>query len=176
MKEKSFSPQCNHGMNRECGGAAASLSHSFSIQHEHPQEMEQVYFTMGTIEDSAQANQQTKVEPRGSQRLNHHPNQDGLDTCIHETGVHLGLHVDPTATGIWAVPEPVACLWIPFPFWDTLSVLSGRECAKTCSDVVCQGGLIPRGSSTSSEAKRRREWGRICVWGGGLERAERNVK
>jgi hypothetical protein len=51
--------------------------------------------------------------------------------------VQLGLLASPPTTGVRAIPDSVACLWILFPYLATLSGLSGSECASSCSDLMC---------------------------------------
>ena len=34
--------------------------------------------------------------------------------------VQLGLHVNPSTTGVGTVSDSVACHWIPFPYLDCL--------------------------------------------------------
>jgi hypothetical protein len=56
-----------------------------------------------------------------TQRLNHQPKSEhGLDLGptphMYVTYMQLGLHVHPPTTGMGAVPESVACLWVQFHF------------------------------------------------------------
>jgi hypothetical protein len=49
--------------------------------------------------------------------MNHQPNSEhrlNLDLCIYIVDMKFGLHAGSPTTGLEAVPEPVACLWMPF--------------------------------------------------------------
>jgi hypothetical protein len=54
------------------------------------------------------------------------------------------------------------CLWILSLNWAALYGLSGKGYTQSCSDLICQGGLVPKGDFYFSE-KRWGDWMRSSV-------------
>lgn len=102
-----------------------------------------------------------KVKKRASlatESLNMEQRLDLVPTPrINAADGQLGLYVGLPKTRLGTHPDSVACLWILCPNWATLSGLSGRGGTQSRSDLMCQGGLVPRAASCFSEVKGRED-------------------